>query len=72
MECYCNSKKLYKTDYTHHDLTIDFAGQQYLQKRKFKTDNTHLLANKPVIDKIWETSDLWIPSQIETISWNEI
>lgn len=81
-ECYCNSKTLYKSDYTNPNASFLVDGKEYQCRRKVfsasieehqeKLVKLEKLSNNPVYESLVESSEFWLPSEIDKISWDEI
>lgn len=79
-ECYCNSKTLYKSDYTNPNASFLVDGKEYQCRRKVfsisveeqqdKVDKLEKLLKDPVYKSLIESSEFWLPSEIDKISWD--
>ncbi len=73
MECYCNSKDLYRGDYLSPDETFWVDGKE--QKRRRVIDEQLVLNSHPceaIEERIIESTEMWMPNEIDRISWDEI
>jgi hypothetical protein len=73
MDCYCCSKDLYRNDYTEPNSTFLLEGKEHSKKRSINEEMIHNSHPYEVIEqKIIETAELWMPNQIDRVSWDEI
>ena len=73
MDCYCNSKQLYRSDYAHPEQTILLDGHPHPKKRSIDPQliaNGH--PNPAVEEKIAECASIWLPKELDRISWDEV
>lgn len=71
MDCCCSSKKLYSGDYTSPEATFLVDGDERKRKRvinQAEIDNSHV--NEAIESKLLESAEVWLPSQIDRISWD--
>jgi hypothetical protein len=73
MECHCNSKNLYRSDYSTPECTFSLEGAPSLRRRQIDPSLCAASHPHPALErKIEETAEMWVPSEIERISWDEI
>lgn len=73
MDCHCCSKNLYKWDYTHPEDS--FLIDDLVKTRKRRIDDSIIVNSHPyptLENKIVESAELWLPTEIDRISWDEI
>ena len=70
MNCHCHSKELYKQEYDQPDATFEIDNKITLKKRHIDQGLIQGSHPLPLLeDKIIESSEMWLPTKIDKISW---